>query len=130
MFSVIFEALHLAQLGLSSARLAGWLIGWPSIRQTAGKHVNFLKITVGSIIRLFAFFKNRNQCYFNSTNTFMAGFLEKYFSKVVAWVRIFCGSHMKPGQSLLYSTTVLYNIYIYMLLHRSAVKASWSLTTV
>ena len=33
----------------------------------------------------------------------------KIFLKVVARVRTFCGCHMKPGQSLLYSTTVLYD---------------------
>ena len=30
---------------------------------------------------------------------------------------LFSGSHMKPGQSLLYSTTILYDIYIYIYIY-------------
>ena len=39
--------------------------------------------------------------YFISTYAFKAGFSENYFLKVVTRERIFGGSHMKPGQSLL-----------------------------
>ena len=37
-------------------------------------------------------------------------FREKYFLKVVPRERIFGRSHMKPGQSLLCRTTVMYDI--------------------
>ena len=85
MFFVIFEALHLVQPGLTAGKQAGWLgrpAIRPSIRQTAGKLVNFKKslYSVGSIIGLFAFLKT-GIMLFNSTNAFKAGFLEKYFFK-------------------------------------------------
>ena len=56
----------------------------------------------------------------------MAGFLEKYVLKVAARAHIFCRSHMKPGQSLLYSTTVLYDSHYYAVLYRgNKTLANW-----
>ena len=84
--------------------MAGWLAGWLAVRPADELKVSvwIFKNHCSFECYTFRFVLNRNNVILiERTYAFKAGFPENYFLKVVTRERIFVGSHMKPGQSLL-----------------------------